>query len=307
MKPGLVLGHTHETTIVVTAQMQAQFPDGPVHALYSTAAMIQHMEWAARQHILPYLEPGEEGVGYHVDVKHLAPAPLGSTVRIRSTVTNIQPRRITSHVEAWLNQTLLGAGHLTQAVVPLSILHQHPDQPEPDFPQAPGEPEPATLTQQADSTIRHTDSTVRHTDSPTQFRLAVLRWETGLLPCTRYDEWLICRVALRHQGQHLTHEGAFLLRHELDEWLTAMRQLADGPAPAAPFQSDFLEPVLQVQVTPDLHQTGGCTLTLNLNKPISSGGWSGPSLKASFTLEAPTVRTFVQQLAAQLDGFPSRL
>ena len=63
MRDGLKVGEQVELTITVDERMRASLLGQPVHPLYGTAAMIEHMEWAARQHILPYLAPGEEGVG----------------------------------------------------------------------------------------------------------------------------------------------------------------------------------------------------------------------------------------------------
>jgi predicted thioesterase len=124
MKPGLQVGEVYEFTLTVTEEMRAHFGEVEVHPLYSTASMITHMEWAARQHILPYLEPGEEGVGYHVDVKHLAPTPIGATVRVRATVMEVQLKRVTSHVEAWNDLTQIGDGTFIQGLVPIAKLKE---------------------------------------------------------------------------------------------------------------------------------------------------------------------------------------
>lgn len=131
MKPGLNLGQRYEFSVIVTEAMQARFGDVLVHPLYSTASMITHMEWAARQHILPYLEPGEEGVGYHIDVKHLKPTPLGATVRVAATVSELKPNRVSCQVEAWQEAgtkpisapKLVGQGIITQALVQLADLY----------------------------------------------------------------------------------------------------------------------------------------------------------------------------------------
>ena len=122
MKTGLAVGHTYEYSLQVTEAMKARFGEVEVHDLYSTASMITHMEWAARQHILPYLEPGEEGVGYHIDVKHLNPTPIGAMVRVKSTVTQIEPKRVISFVEAWNDETKIGEGTITQALVLITDL-----------------------------------------------------------------------------------------------------------------------------------------------------------------------------------------
>src|SRR5690349_12934844 len=78
-------------------------------------------------------------------------------------------------------------------------------------------------------------------DGQVCFTLVLLAWETALLPCTRYDEWLVARLALRTPEASREAEGAFLLRFEVEEILRAARTTAVS---ACRFESDFLEPVL---------------------------------------------------------------
>lgn len=124
MKPGLSVGETYAFSLTVSEAMKGTLLDHPIHELYGTAAMIAHMEWAARQHILPYLEEGEEGVGHHINVRHLHPTPVGAEVRITSTVSEVGPRRVKSHVAAWWGEIRIGAGEVEQALVEKAILYQ---------------------------------------------------------------------------------------------------------------------------------------------------------------------------------------
>lgn len=122
MKPGIRIGQTFEYETTVTEEMRARFEDITVHHLYSTAAMLNHMEWASRQHILPVLESGEEGVGYHMEIDHMAPTPIGARVRIRSTVTGLQPGRVTCQCQAFHDNRTIGRGIVVQAILPLAEL-----------------------------------------------------------------------------------------------------------------------------------------------------------------------------------------
>ncbi len=273
MKPGLTVGHCYEFSLTVREEMKAQFDAHIVHPLYSTAAMITHMEWAARQHILPYLETDEEGVGYHIDVKHLKPTPIGATVRIRSTVTHIEPRRVTSLVEAWNETEKIGEGSLTQALVPVEKIYAHFDQ---------ALPAPASL---------------QNGSKETGFSLEILKWETGGLACTRYDEWLICRLNV---NQKIT-EGAFLLRYEIEEWIDAMHALAAGQQSL--FQSDFLEPVLNVCI--EGTEPGEFQAKLVITNPNSKDDET-PTGALKLDLSKSKLQQFADQLARQLVGFPSK-
>jgi fluoroacetyl-CoA thioesterase len=270
MKPGLKVGDVAEVFVTVDEKASASLLGGPVHPLYGTAGMIAHMEWAARQHILPYLEEGEDGVGYHVDVTHLKPAPLGAEIRIHSRVTNVQPRRVTSRVEAWWGEQKVGEGNLTQALVSREKLY-------------------ACIKQPADVV----SAELADIQNKNCFGLQILKWEHELSACTRYDEWLIVKVAFASQ----THEGPFLLRYELEEWQQACDALLAGKQDS--YQSDFLESVLAVQMQ---RVSDHFSLALTLTTPETM-----LTSKLQLNVTPETLKQFAQRLAQQLELFPSQL
>jgi fluoroacetyl-CoA thioesterase len=285
MKPGLQIGHQYEYTLTVREDMQAQFEQTVVHPLYATASMITHMEWAARQHILPYLEAGEEGVGYHIDVRHLKPTPIGATVRIRSTVSGIEDNKVSSLVEAWNETGKIGEGMLVQALVPLEKLYA--GRPQTPLPVAPEMSTPAELVA---------------INGESRLTLEILKWEYGGLACTRYDEWLICRARLRTLERNEVYEGAFLLRYELEEWLEAIEEMIRNRRSA--YQSDFLEPVLNVRM--EASEPGEFITMLTLTRP-ANGTQGGPAVTARMEVSQKTLEEFRRQLSVQCQGFPSRL
>ncbi len=284
MKPGLAVGQTYEFSVAVRPEMQAQFGDTVIHPLYSTAAMIQHMEWAARQHLLPYLEPGEEGAGYHVDVKHLAATPIGASVTIRATVAEIQPGKVICRVEAWNEHAKIGDGLFTQAIVPLDKLY--------------GESRPENLPNEEETSPP--PAVLTSLDKQSRFQLEIIKWETGILPCTRYDEWLVCRAKLDTDGQTTLEEGPFLLRHEIEEWIEAMGQLIEGQQ--AGFQSDFLEPILKIGLSQGEPGEWECAFRLN-----ATANHAPTQLLHKMMVDKTALRNFQEQLAIQIYGFPSRL
>lgn len=271
MNPGLQIGDISEISVVVDATAQASLLGLPIHPLYGTAGMIAHMEWAARQHILPYLEDGEEGVGYQVQVTHLAPAPLGADVLIRSVVTDIQPRRIASQVEAWLGSTKIGEGTMVQALVLREKLYACV------APVKSAETEWATLGDSKEN----------------GFAFRVLRWENDMPGCTRYDEWLVCQV----QWGTTRHEGAFLLRYEIEEWYQACLAVLLGEK--SEYQSDFLEPVLSVQMQAESNRQA--SIHVKLLRPNAQP----ETLQLQVT--SANLRQFTTSLGQQLTGFPSLL
>jgi fluoroacetyl-CoA thioesterase len=65
-----------------------------------TPALIALIERAAVNAIRRALQDGEESVGVMVNVRHLAPTPLGKRVRAEATVTAVDGRRISFDVRA---------------------------------------------------------------------------------------------------------------------------------------------------------------------------------------------------------------
>jgi fluoroacetyl-CoA thioesterase len=65
-----------------------------------TPMMILAMEMAANEAVLPYLPPGWATVGSEVNVRHLAPTPVGRTLTATARVLEISGRSLTFAVEA---------------------------------------------------------------------------------------------------------------------------------------------------------------------------------------------------------------
>lgn len=120
MKPGLKIGtHGSLTWVVDTSHLIILGGDSRA-AVLSTPNMILLMELAAREALREFLEPSEESVGVDVNIRHIAGAPLGATVRGVARVVGIDGRRVSFEIEAWAGARQLGRGTHTRAVVLLS-------------------------------------------------------------------------------------------------------------------------------------------------------------------------------------------
>jgi len=124
MKPGLAVGDTAEIQAVVSQDMFARFEGQLVHPAYSTVSMVYHMEWAARQLILPYLEADEEGVGSAVSLKHLGMAAEGARLIVTATVTRVTARRVDADIEVRDGQSIIGTGEVTQFILEKSRIQE---------------------------------------------------------------------------------------------------------------------------------------------------------------------------------------
>lgn len=118
MKPGMEVGREETIEITVTEDMFAAFEGHVVHPVYSTVAMTYHMEWVSRKIILPFLESHEEGMGASVQLKHVAPSPIGSKVMLTATLVDIKDNIVETEVTAFNGLRLIGKGKVKQVILP---------------------------------------------------------------------------------------------------------------------------------------------------------------------------------------------
>jgi fluoroacetyl-CoA thioesterase len=63
--------------------------------VYATPRMVSDVEYTCRDFLLQHLDPGEDSVGAHVSIDHLAATPMGLKVVIEAKVTEIDRRKVT--------------------------------------------------------------------------------------------------------------------------------------------------------------------------------------------------------------------
>lgn len=120
MKEGMKVGQTATIKAIVTPDMYAQFEGNVVHPAYSTVSMVYHMEWAARQIILPFLEEHEEGIGGAVIVKHVAPTAAGTNIEVTAELTSYTEHKVVTSVIARNEKGIIGEGEVVQYILPKS-------------------------------------------------------------------------------------------------------------------------------------------------------------------------------------------
>lgn len=122
MKSTLRLGSTAEVLITVTDDMCPAFDGVVVHRVYSTWSMAHHMELAARKVLAPHLEDHEEGIGSHISIDHVAPAPLGHSVRVVAEAVELGPTTLVCDVIAYDGESIIGRGRQVQRILPRATL-----------------------------------------------------------------------------------------------------------------------------------------------------------------------------------------
>jgi fluoroacetyl-CoA thioesterase len=97
----LTIGLKAETEITVTeADTAARWGSGLV-PVYSTPALVGQMENTAVVALTGHLPIGQTTVGGRIDVRHLAPTPVGMKVRAVAELVEVAGRKLVFKIEAW--------------------------------------------------------------------------------------------------------------------------------------------------------------------------------------------------------------
>ena len=94
MKSSLKPGLEAKKTIMVDEARCIGFM-GKEGMVYATPRMVSDVEYTCRDFLLEHLDPGEDSVGAHVSIDHLAATPMGLTVKIEARVTEVDRRKVT--------------------------------------------------------------------------------------------------------------------------------------------------------------------------------------------------------------------
>lgn len=120
MNSELKAGMKYDRAWRVSADQSIQLAAGSAAggaAVFSTPAMINLMEHAARDLVAPHLEPDEETVGVSVNIEHLAATPVGTIARASAEVVGIDGRMIDFEVQAFDALEQIGRGTHRRAVI----------------------------------------------------------------------------------------------------------------------------------------------------------------------------------------------
>lgn len=104
------IGIKNTLEITVTGNLTAAAVGSGTLNVYATPAMIALIEETAWKSVAPYLEEGQSTVGTRLDVSHVAPTPLGMTVRCETELTEVDGRRLIFAVNVYDEAGLIGKG-----------------------------------------------------------------------------------------------------------------------------------------------------------------------------------------------------
>jgi predicted thioesterase len=113
LSPGL---HGSAKLVVADADTAIALRSGDVLVL-GTPRLIALVEEAAFGAVAEELPPSQTTVGMRVQIDHLAPTSIGSTVAAEATLEKVEGRRLTFTVSVTDSCGLVAAGKVTRVVV----------------------------------------------------------------------------------------------------------------------------------------------------------------------------------------------
>lgn len=113
------VGIVGEATEQVTPESSASHIGSGNVGVYATPKLALLVERTCHDLIAKYLPEGQVSVGIEINLKHLAPTPIGDVVRIRSEITEVNGNRIRFHAEMWDSEELIGEADHRRAIIDL--------------------------------------------------------------------------------------------------------------------------------------------------------------------------------------------
>jgi predicted thioesterase len=120
----IVPGLTHEMRHIVEEKHTAKHLGSGGVPVLATPMMIAWMEETSRGVIEPRLPPGQLTVGAHLDIRHLAPTPVGKQITVRAELLSVEGRKLVFHVEAHDEQEKVGEGTHERFIIDLEKFGQ---------------------------------------------------------------------------------------------------------------------------------------------------------------------------------------
>jgi fluoroacetyl-CoA thioesterase len=114
---GLKLGMASESSLTVDEGRTAAHLGSGTLRVFATPSMVALIEDVCRRMVEPYLAAGESTVGVSLKVRHLAPTPMGQTVRCRAEVAAVEGVVITFRAEIWDPTEKIGEAEHKRAVI----------------------------------------------------------------------------------------------------------------------------------------------------------------------------------------------
>ena len=120
----ITTGMTKTKTFTVKEEHTAYHIGSGTVRVLGTPIMIAFMEITAMEMLEEVLDETKTTVGTRVDIRHLAPSPLGAEIKVSAEVIEVEGPKVTLTVNAWHGETLIGTGTHWRYVIDIEQFRQ---------------------------------------------------------------------------------------------------------------------------------------------------------------------------------------
>jgi predicted thioesterase len=110
-------GMTREDNFPIGMENSAIHIGSGSSRVLATPWMIAFMERVSHRLLTCCLPEGYSSVGTRLDVRHLAPTPVGATIRVKAEVLSVDGNRVNFSIEAWDNMEKIGEGKHERVII----------------------------------------------------------------------------------------------------------------------------------------------------------------------------------------------
>src|SRR5580692_7436608 len=119
MKSRPRIGEVGELDIPTDMKHAVEFAGDGMPAVVSTPHIVGFLERTARLTLAPHLDPDERSVGIELDIRHLAPTPVGQTIHCTARVIAVEGSKVVFQLEARDAHEVIVRGLHKRAVIRL--------------------------------------------------------------------------------------------------------------------------------------------------------------------------------------------
>jgi predicted thioesterase len=115
--PALRAGLSREDHYQVLEEHTAPHLGSGSVPVLATPMLIAFLERSAHRLVSDHLPVGSTSVGVRIDVRHLAPTPVGGQVRVRAELVEVQGPRLSLDLQAWDAYEPIASGSHKRVVI----------------------------------------------------------------------------------------------------------------------------------------------------------------------------------------------
>ena len=110
-------GMTREDSFPITIENSAIHIGSGSSRVLATPWMIAFMERVSHRLLTCCLPEGYSSVGTHLDVRHLAPTPVGATIKVRAEILSLDENHVHFTIDVWDELEKIGEGKHERVII----------------------------------------------------------------------------------------------------------------------------------------------------------------------------------------------